>query len=76
MSNATKLGVYRHYKGGRYAVIMTAQNSTNSGDDEEMVIYVSLTYGTKKCRAAAEIHEMVLWPDGEMRSRFYLQEED
>lgn len=35
-------GVYLHYKGGRYWVLGIAANSSDDGNDDEYVVYISL----------------------------------
>lgn len=35
-------GIYRHYKGAYFLVLFTARNATNSGNYEDVVVYVSL----------------------------------
>jgi len=61
---------YRHYKGERYRVLFTANDSTNNRDGRQVVIYVSLAHGFIFCRDLDEFTEEVKWPDGKMRSRF------
>jgi hypothetical protein len=66
--------VYDHYKGGRYLVLSVADDSTNNRAGNRVVVYVSLTYGTIKCRDLVEFIELVEWPDGQKRSRFVIAE--
>jgi hypothetical protein len=68
-------GLYRHYKGGLYLVIGTAETHNHNGDVD--IIYVSLAHGTlvtrplrKDSRNEAAWLDSVMWPDGEMRERF------
>lgn len=65
-------GVYRHWKGDRYLVLFTAQDSNNSADHEDVVVYVSLTRGGIRVRRAAEFTELVPTPDGGKVPRFVL----
>lgn len=72
-------GVYKHKGGGRYRVLFVVEDSTNSrigpgGEKNEVVVYVSLTYGKLWCRDLAEFVEEVVWPDGERRPRFVLED--
>ena len=63
-------GVYRHYKGGTYTVIMMARcsdNGTNEGKD--VVVYVSHTTGKVCTRMASEFFGMV-GGDGVKRFEF------
>lgn len=64
--------VYKHYKEGRYLVLAVADDSTNARMGNRVVIYVSLTYGTIKCRDLKEFTEIVEWADGSKRPRFVL----
>lgn len=53
-------GVYRHWRGGLYTVIMAARcsdNGPNEGDD--VVVYVSHTTGSVCTRLAKEFFEKV-----------------
>ncbi len=68
--------IYAHYKGGRYLVLHIAEESTNARPGSKGVIYVSLTYGKIKHRDLSEFTEEVEWPDGNMRPRFVLEEEN
>lgn len=43
-------GVYKHYKGGLYTVLMTGWESTNDRHRDEVVIYVSHTTGAVNVR--------------------------
>ncbi len=62
--------IYRHQKGGRYTVLHIADDSTNKREGNKVVVYVSLTYGTVKCRDLEEFMQVVVWPDGKKRPRF------
>ncbi len=62
--------IYDHHKGGKYLVLSVAEESTNSRKGNQVVIYVSLTYGTVKCRDMKEFQESIKWPDGQIRPRF------
>lgn len=66
--------IYEHHKGGKYLVLSVAEESTNARKGNQVVIYVSLTFGKVKCRDLEEFLEIVEWPDGEKRSRFILAE--
>ncbi len=71
MSSTPQTGsVYEHFKGGRYTVIHIADDSTNERVGRKSVVYVSLTYGTVKCRDLEEFNELVEWPDGTHNPRF------
>lgn len=60
-------GLYNHFKGGRYRVLMTAIDSETQ---QESVVYVSLDHGTVWVRPASMWIEAVEWPDGVKRPRF------
>ena len=60
-------GIYKHFKGGRYSVLLTALDSETT---QEVVVYVSLDTGSIWCRPVSMWHEMVRWPDGVSRPRF------
>lgn len=68
-------GVFRHYRGGLYRVIIIAETHDHNGDKD--VVYVSLTTGKvvtlpleKDSRGQDSWTDSVLWPDGETRPRF------
>jgi hypothetical protein len=63
----TPPGLYRHYKGGMYAVLATTRHSESL---EPMTLYRAL-YGAHGLwvRPAAMFGEMVLW-EGVQQSRF------
>ncbi len=63
-------GNYTHYKGGKYLVLFTADDSTNERDGQKTVVYVSLSQMRVYCRNLEEFIESVQWPDGKMRPRF------
>lgn len=57
-------GVYRHYKGGMYTVLMAARCSDNGPNEgESVVIYVSHTTGNVCARLAKEFFEKVILGD-------------
>ncbi|MBV9169080.1 MAG: DUF1653 domain-containing protein [Chloroflexi bacterium] len=60
MSDKTKPGIYRHWKGGFYRVLFTALDSTNAHERRSLVVYVSLNrdYGSINVRDEEEFHEM------------------
>ena len=58
-------GVYRHYKGGLYTVIMAARCSDNGPNEgENVVVYVSHTTGEVRTRMAKEFFGAVHLPQG------------
>ncbi len=61
---------YVHYKGGRYTVVATAIDATNTAGDRQVVVYRALKDGAVYVRNLAEFLEPVVWPDGETRPRF------
>ena len=63
-------GPYRHFKGGRYSVLMTAKDSETQ---LPTVVYISLDNGSVWVRPLAMWHEEVDWPDGTRRPRFELE---
>lgn len=63
-------GIYRHHKGGVYAVLSICTNTTNGQGDAKMVFYCSLTTHQLFVREISQFHEDVKWPDGKMRARF------
>lgn len=71
----TPQGVYEHYKGGQYVVLFVAHNSTNSGGDQPMVVYVSMTTGRINVRDENEFHEAVWDANPPDRPRFRLANE-
>lgn len=66
--------IYKHYIDGRYLVLALADESTNARKGNRVVVYVSLTYGTVKCRDLSEFMEIVEWPDGSRKPRFVPEE--
>lgn len=73
-------GVYRHYKGGRYLVLMVADHHDHDGKKD--VVYVSLTTGkphtrplTRDSRQEDSWTDKVKWPDGYLRNRFVQDDE-
>jgi isopentenyldiphosphate isomerase len=67
--------IYTHYNGGRYLLLSIADESTNIRTGKKVAVYVSLKYGVLKTRDLTEFLEPVVWPDGETRTRFVLEEE-
>lgn len=63
-------GVYQHHKGVFYLVLFTAQDSNNTADHEDVVVYYSLDRKRYRVRRAAEFTELVTWPDGVLAPRF------
>lgn len=63
-------GLYRHYKGGLYAVLGIATDSTNGRNDARMVLYWSLAKQKLLVREISQFNERVKWPDGVERERF------
>lgn len=70
MGEVVELGLYQHYKGALYLVIMLAWESTNGRPRELIVVYRSLEQESTNVRRAAEFVEPVKWPDGVVRTRF------
>lgn len=63
-----KKGVYQHYQGGTYTVLMTARCSDNGPNEgRKVVVYVSHTTGEVCTRFADEFCEKV---DGRNRFTF------
>lgn len=67
--------VWRHYKGGRYVVLFTAETHQHNGDVD--VVYLSLTYGSfvtrpfaRDSRGQDSWTDIVRWPNGVDRQRF------
>jgi hypothetical protein len=67
--------VYRHYKGGQYLVLTTAETHNHNGDID--VVYVVLSTGktcTRPLRRDSRNEDAWLdnvpWPDGVRRDRF------
>jgi hypothetical protein len=66
---------YRHYKGGRYVMLLVAETHEHNGDED--VVYLSLTTGkivtrpyNRDSRGQDSWRDEVLWPDGIRRERF------
>ena len=54
-------GVFQHYNGGFYRVLFIAKDSNNSGNDQNVVVYVSLSEpGRISTRNESEFDESVL----------------
>jgi hypothetical protein len=68
-----KPGIYEHFKGGRYRLLMVAKHSET---EEEMVVYFSFSSGLNFVRPLSMWNEIVEWPNGEKKSRFILVLED
>ena len=57
-------GVYRHYRGGLYTVLMAARCSDNGPNEgQNVVIYVSHTTGEVRTRMEKEFFETIV-PEG------------
>lgn len=65
-------GIHDHFKGGVY---LSTEVVRFVEDNEPLVNYVSMIFGTKHARRAAEWNEVVQWPDGMWRSRFVFRGE-
>jgi hypothetical protein len=61
-------GIWDHFKGGVY--LKSGQGSWASGNNEPVVEYISMIYGSKHYRLVDQWCEVVQWPDGKYRSRF------
>lgn len=69
-------GVYKHYKGGMYTVLMTARCSDNGPNEgDEVVIYVSHTTGKVCTRLADEFNEPITCQGGVVVNRFRYYED-
>lgn len=56
----TKPGIWKHFRGGLYRVLLTGRNSTNGPDEgREVVCYVSLTTGKVNFRDEQQFHQRV-----------------
>lgn len=73
--------VWRHYKGGRYLTVATAETHNHNGDQD--VVYISLKYGTyntrplnRDTRNEDSWTDLVTWPDGVERRRFVPDDPD
>lgn len=69
-------GLYRHYKGSLYRVLMTAYESTNGRPREELVVYTSDALHNVCVRTAAEFCERVRWDNGHILPRFVYMHDD
>lgn len=68
-----RLGLYRHWKGNHYLAILTARDSNNDANHEDVVVYVSLDApcaGSINVRRVAEFLEEIALPDGSHGTRF------
>ncbi len=61
-------GLWDHFKGGIY--LITGFSSWASGNNEPVVEYLSMLFGTKHTRLVSQWCEVVQWPDKKYRSRF------
>jgi hypothetical protein len=68
-------GLYRHYRGGLYLVLLVAETHNHNGDLD--VVYASMERGAWRTRPANRDsrnedswNDTVEWPDGQMRRRF------
>jgi hypothetical protein len=68
---------YRHYKGGKYVMLMIAETHEHNGDED--VVYLSLTTGKivtrpylRDSRGQDSWRDEVIWPDGIKRERFII----
>ena len=61
-----QLGLYQHFKGGHYRVLMVASDSETK---LPMVVYEGITGGFW-VRSLFSFTEEVVWPDGVTRLRF------
>ncbi len=55
----TRPGIYRHYKGGLYRVLATAENCTNGDPNDQLVVYIALSNGKVYAREQEEFHEWI-----------------
>jgi hypothetical protein len=74
------LGLYRHYKGGRYLLVAVAVNHAHNGDFD--AVYVSLAKGHhctrplhRDSRGEDSWTDDIEWADGFTRARFTLESE-
>lgn len=76
MSDAliTRMGSYRHYKGGTFTLLYIAENSNQR--DQQMAVYVSHLRRKVLVRPWSDWTEQVVWPDGVTRDRYVLMRED
>ena len=66
-------GVYKHYKGVLYRVLMVGLESTNGRTRDRLVIYISDAQHNVCVRKESEFLEPIKWPDGVVRPRFHFQ---
>ncbi len=73
----TRPGIYKHFKGGLYRVLCTAEECTNAHPGRDLVVYISLENGKVYCRDQDEFHEWMKHPadPGMMMPRFTMMEE-
>jgi hypothetical protein len=62
--------IYRHFKGGRYEIILLA---TDTETDAEMVVYRALNTGRYFVRSAAMFRSPKVFEDGRQVERFVLE---
>lgn len=67
-------GIWDHFKGGVY--LSQRVGVFASGNDEPMIEYLSMVFGTTHFRLCWEWNEVVMWPDGKYRSRFVYRGKD
>lgn len=78
LRDETRLGAYRHYKGGTYTLLCIARDSSNHSNrpNQRIAIYVSHQRRTVRVRELDEFLEPVVWPDGVTRPRFDLMPDE
>jgi hypothetical protein len=65
---------YRHYRGGTYTLLMIARNSENRR--QKLAVYVSHQRRHVWVRPWSMFTQPVCWPDGVLRPRFVLIEQE
>ncbi len=68
-----KHGIWDHFKGGIYRS-ERVERCADTG--EPRVSYLSMLFGTPHSRRASQWNEVVMWPDGQYRSRFVYRGSD
>lgn len=63
-------GLYRHWKGGHYLVLFTAQDSNNTGSGGAVVVYYSLARSGFRVRRVEEFTELISDGGGRRVPRF------
>ena len=66
-AQSIKPGVYQHFKGGLYKLLLIARDSET---EEPVVVYVALKDGSTWTRKLSHWTELVQWPDGTFHARF------